>query len=83
MQKKGRRKSSIQEEPEAENSDKAVMTAEEDDQFYGTITFDVHDEQGFIAVSEYAMDYLKDTAVDFWIDPSKTCVLDMIKKLGY
>ena len=74
---------SIQEEPEAENSDKSVMTAEEDDQFYGTVTFDVHDEQGFIAVSEYTMGYLKDTAVDFWIDPSKTCVLDTIKKLGY
>ena len=74
-------------EPEDETKAVDVVEpAEEDD--YGSITFDVRDEQGFIAANQYFANYteeaaMKESAVEIWIDASKTCLLDTIKKLGY
>lgn len=55
----------------------------EDDVYFGTVTFDIRDEQGYITTLQYSSDELNEVQVDFEIDSSKTCILDTLKKLGY
>ena len=49
----------------------------------GVVTFDVRDEQGFIAVTQYKMEGMTEVSVDIWLDASKKCLIDTIKEMGY